>query len=303
MARSLASVGAVLARDPPRAARSEITGHHRRTTLDSVTVTERRVEQPIERVENGLPLALRTAWWATAWLRGHVVTDLLLDAVIGRDATHVVAGLGRLGLAQTAFDVDDAAETLLAGLARVRAEGATGFGLALPVEGDPVGLGGPASFNAAALEAGQAVVAAGAWIGLVPSRVGAAVTWTAHRAERRQLPDVGEADRTLRSELPLAAQALADLDVARWRPEVADRLLNLRHRARLSPPPGVPQRCADLAARALQAAEIVEIALEDDGGAVSAHEISARHQALVPLARAARHGLVAAGSPESWPET
>src|SRR6478672_11353174 len=111
------------------------------TLLDSRSVTDRRMEERLERVDDGLPLALRTAWWATAWLRGHVVTDLLLDAVIGEDATHVVAGLG-----------------------------------------------GPPTFNAAALEAGQAVVASGAWIGLVPARVGAAVTWHAYPAERRQLP-------------------------------------------------------------------------------------------------------------------
>ncbi|MDH2415748.1 hypothetical protein [Nocardioides sp. CER19] len=260
-------------------------------------MTERRVEQRVEQVGDGLPLALRTAWWATAWLRGHVVTDLLLDAVIGDDATHVVGGLDALGLGQ------DAAESLLAGLARIRAEGATGFGVALPVEGDLVGLGGPPPFNAAALEAGEAVVVSGAWIGLVPVRVGAAVTWHAHRAERRQLPDIGEADRTLRRELPSAADALADLDVARWRPEVADRLMNLRHRPHVTPPPGVPSRCAELAARALQAAEIVDIALEDDGGAVSAYEISARRDALLPLDRAARHALVAAGSPEAWPDS
>jgi hypothetical protein len=260
-------------------------------------VTEHRSQTPSEPPADGLPLALRTAWWATAWLRGHVVTDLLLDAVIGDDATHVVAGLGTLGLGPA-----DAAETLVAGLARVRAEGASGFGVALPVEGDPVGLGGPPAFNAAAMEAGQAVVVSGAWLGLVPVRVGAAVTWQAHRAERRQLPDVGEADRVLRRELAGAAEALARLDVARWRPEAADRLLNLRHRPRLVPPPGVPPRCAELAARALQAAEIVDLALEDDGGAVSAAEISARREALVPLDRAARHALVAAGSPEAWPE-
>ena len=265
--------------------------------LDSFGVTDRRLEQRTERVDDGLPLAVRTAWWATAWLRGHVVTDLLLDAVIGEDATHVVAGLDALGLGG-----DGAAETLLAGLARIRAEGATGFGVALPVEGDLVGLGGPPAFNAAALDAGQAVVVPGAWVGLVPVRVGAAVTWHAYRSERRQLPDIGEADRTLRRELPRAADALADLDVARWRPEAADRLMNLRHRPHLSPPPGVPERCAAVAARALQAAEIVDIALEDDGRAVSSYEIAARRDALLPLDRAARHALVAAGSPEAWPD-
>ena len=39
-----------------------------------------------------LPASARLAWWGTAWLRGHVVTDLLIDAVLDGDATHAVAG-------------------------------------------------------------------------------------------------------------------------------------------------------------------------------------------------------------------
>lgn len=248
------------------------------------------------------PSSLTLAWWGTAWLRGHVVTDLMLDAVIGEDATHTVAGLAALGLAGPgAGDGDtDAAETLVSGLGRLRAEGATGFGTAFPREGDAVGLGGPAPFNHAALDEGEAVVC-DAGIGLVPVRVGAVIAWQAYPAHRRQLPDVGEADRALRAGLTQTAQTLADLDVARWRPEVADRLLNLRHRDALAAPPGVPERCVALAERALQAAEIVELALEDDGGAITAAEVTARREALVPLDRAARRALTAAGSPEVWP--
>ena len=37
-----------------------------------------------------LPASVRLAWWGTAWLRGHVVTDLLIDAVVDQDATHLV---------------------------------------------------------------------------------------------------------------------------------------------------------------------------------------------------------------------
>jgi hypothetical protein len=77
--------------------------------------------------------------------------------------------------------------------------------------------------------------------------------------------------------------------------------MNLRHRGPLSAPPGVPTRCVDLAARGLQAAEIVDLASADDGAAISAGEIRARQDALVPLARAARRALTAAGSPEVWP--
>lgn len=243
-----------------------------------------------------LPAAARLAWWGTAWLRGHVVTDLLLDAVIGDDATHAVAGLTELGLGG-----DGSTETLLGGLARLRVEGATAFGAAFPVEGDPVGLGGPGDFNTAALEVGEAVVAVNAGVGLVPVRVGAAVTWVAHRAERRQLPDVGDADRGLRAALAQTADALARLDVSRWRPEVADRLLNLRHLNPVLAPDGIPPRCADLAARGIQALEIAGLALEDDGGAVSVCDMEARRAALLPLERSGRRALVAACSPEVWP--
>ncbi|MFC4784961.1 hypothetical protein ACT8ZV_10815 [Nocardioides sp. MAHUQ-72] len=248
-----------------------------------------------------LPASCRLAWWATSWLRGHVVTDLLVDAVLDGDATHAVAGLTGAGVPG-----DDLTETLVVGLGRLRAAGALGFGAALPVDGDPVGLGGPRDFNAAALETGEAVVVPGAGpggggVGLVPVRVGAAITWSALPAERRQLPDVGEADRTLRAALLETADALARLDVARWRPEVADRLMDLRHRPHVEAPDGVPPRCVELAARGLQAVEIVDLALEDDGGAITAYEIEARRAALQPLARAGRRALVAACSPEVWP--
>ena len=47
-------------------------------------------------------------------------------------------------------------------LLEARRSGATGAGLALPVEGDLLGLGGPRTFNDAAIESGEAVVL-GAW--------------------------------------------------------------------------------------------------------------------------------------------
>jgi hypothetical protein len=243
-----------------------------------------------------LPASARLAWWGTSWLRGRVVVDLFLDALIGDDATHVVAGLAELGLGG-----DGGNESMVSGLARLRVEGATGFGAAFPAEGDPVGLGGPAAFNDAALEVGEAGLVLDTRVGLVPQRVGAAVTWVAHPAERRQLPDVGEADRALRAALLETADALAGLDVARWRPEVADRLLNLRHRVPLTGPAGTPPRCVELAARGLQAVEIVELALEDDGGALSSWQVGQRRAALRPLERAGRRALTAACSPEAWP--
>ena len=219
------------------------------------------------------------------------MTDLVIDAVIEDDATHVLAGLPGLG----------GTATLVEGLGELRRLGATGLGAAFPAEGDPVGLGGPREFNAEALEAGEAVVVEGLGLGLVPQRTGAVVVWTACPAQRRQLPDVGEADRALRAALIATADALADLEVARWRPEVADQLLDLQHREALVAPDGVPPRCVELASRGLQAAGIVALALEDDGGAVTALEATLRRAALVPLDRAGRAALTAACSPEVWP--
>ncbi len=237
-----------------------------------------------------LPESARLAWWGTAWLRGRVVMDLVVDAVLADDATHVVGGLP--GVATPV--------PLARALAELRGAGAAGIGLALPVTGDPVGLGGPAALNAAALESGQAAIAGAT--ALVPRRVGAAVEWTAYDAAPRPLADVGEADRTLRQTLQHALAALADLDVARWRPEAADALLNLHHRPELRPPAGTPARCVELAGRSLQALAIVDLALEDDGGSLSAAQASLRRAALQPLGAAARRGLVAACSPEVWPE-
>jgi hypothetical protein len=216
--------------------------------------------------------------------------DLLLDAVLQDDATHVVAGLP---------DVEGSV-SLVRALAELRISGVASMGLALPEPGDLLGIGGPAELSSAALEAGEAVVAG--QVGLVPRRVGGAVEWTAYAASPRQLTDVGEADRGLRHALRESASVLVGLDVARWRPEAADALLNLHRPPRLAPPPGAPDRCVDLAARSLQAQAIVDLALEDDGAAVSAAEAEARRAALHPLGAAARRGLVAACSPEVWPD-
>ena len=234
-----------------------------------------------------LPLSARLAWWLTAWLRGAEVTDHVLDAVTDGDLAHVVEGLS-------------GGTAMLDLLLEARRSGATGAGLALPAEGDLLGLGGPRPLNDAAIDSGEAVII-GQWA-VVPAVVGEVCRWQVHEAAPRQLPDVGEADRMLRAALLESANLLADLEVARWRPEVADQLMNLGHRPSIEAPLGTPARCADLAARGLQGWAIAALALEDDGGAVSAYEIEARRGALRPLERAARRALVAACSPEVWPD-
>lgn len=228
-----------------------------------------------------LPHSAVLAWWLTAWLCGHEPTDSILDTF--HHQGHRLA--------------EGSLIDLLRDLRRAETPHA---GLALPVEGDPLGLGGPISFNEAALEAGQAIIAGA--VGLVPEEQGSVVQWHVHATERRQVPDVGEADRGLRASLTESANHLAALEVARWRPEAADALMNLHHRPALEAPDGTPPQCLALAARGLQAWSIVELALEDDGGALTAYDIEQRRGLLKPLERAARRAIVAACSPEGWPD-
>ncbi|GAB2977272.1 hypothetical protein [Nocardioides montaniterrae] len=233
-----------------------------------------------------LPVSARLAWWGTAWLRGAIGPDDLLDAVVADDVTHVVVG-GVTGL--------------IPYLAAQRDAGAHAIAASFPAPGDPVGLRGPAPLTAAALEAGEAALLLGSGTGLVPAGVGRVVEWTAYDAARRPPPDLGEADRALRSAVLEVANALARLDVARWRPEIADELIDLRAREPLAPPPGIPERCLDLAGRALHLWRVLDLAADDIGAAVSAVEITRRQEALRPLAHAVRLALTAAFSPDGWP--
>lgn len=244
-----------------------------------------------------IPAAGRVAWWGTAFLRGLVSPDDYVDEVLADDTAHVFAG---------APGSTAGPQSLLEATAAVRRAGATALGAAFPAPGDPSGLAGPAIFSEAATDAGEAVVALGVrtepGVGWVPERVGHAVEWTAYDARRRMPLDLGDADRTLRRVLLDAANELARLDVARWRPEVADALHDLRAGEPVVAPPGVPARAADLARRALHLQEVVELALASEGAAVSAGEIAARRAVLLPLGAAARHALTAACSPDGWPE-
>lgn len=235
---------------------------------------------------SALPVSARLAWWGTAWLRGLVGPDEVLDAVHGDDVTHVVLS-------------PDGPSSLLLELAAARNHGADLVAAAYPAPGDPAGLRGPRELTTAAVEAGEVVLLPGT--GLVPRQVGRAVEWTVLPAERRPPPDLADADRQLRAALLTAANLLADLDVARWQPLVADELHDLRTAVPVAAPPATPARCVDLAGRALHLEAVVELALRDDGGALSVSDATARRAALEPLERAARHALTAACSPDGWP--
>jgi hypothetical protein len=236
-----------------------------------------------------LPLSARFALWFSAWTAGRASLDDCRDAIVGDGAAHDVV---------LAIDDDPQVQPLIMALGMLRGRGASGAGIALPVPGDPLGLAGPGSFNAEVVEAGEGVVLDGADLGLVPQRVGAGVIWTCYPAvSRRQLPDPSEADTTLRATLLRSSDQLAELDVARWRPEVADELIALRRTmgsADRSFPDAMAPRAVRLAALAVRCRTVVELALVDEGGSITAAEADARRRALTPLDHAARRGLVAA---------
>lgn len=234
-----------------------------------------------------LPDSARAACWLNAWL----ATRASADAVI--------SGLAAPG--QITEFVGPEPETRLSValfLGEARRRGVRHISSALPVPGDPLGLGGPASFNADVLEAGEGLLLHGADLGLVPTVIGHLVRWELSAAQPPPyLASVAEADRALRLATMEAADRLAELDVASFCPDVADILLDLRAPAVLDPSlPFASTQAARLAHDALRAGRIVALASRDDGGAVSVAEVAQRASALQPLDRASRAALVAATS-------
>jgi hypothetical protein len=194
--------------------------------------------------------------------------------------------------------LDEDVTTLPVLLARLRGLGVTGLRLVLPVPGDAVGLPGPAAFNLEALEAGEAVVAAGTPLGLVPRTVGGAVEWRLlpvdNDGARLPLPSLGEADRALREELLRVTTLLADMDLARWSPAAARALAQLRAPADSPLAPGYPARAVEVVNRAQRLSRVVRLATSDDGAAVSRTELDRRAAALHDLDRVCRAAVVAA---------
>jgi hypothetical protein len=234
--------------------------------------------------------SVRFTVWTNAMLAGACDPDTAARGILADDVGHHVSGL----------PAHPAPTTLPVALNLLRTAGATNAYLALPVPGDPVGLAGPPEFNEAALESGEAVVLAGAQLGLVPVYVGPAVQWTALPATTPPPADLGEADRGLRVALINAAESLAALDVARWKPEIADALIDIRRIGSGTGDdlaPGYEARAVKAAATARRCLAIADAALQDDGAAVTGAEADARRRVLLELAAAARRALVAACGP------
>ncbi|HEX5567271.1 MAG TPA: hypothetical protein VFY14_10190 [Streptomyces sp.] len=237
--------------------------------------------------------------WGNALFAGLVAPDDAAQRIVGGDAVHRVEGLpgesGEVGL------------TLALG--RLRALGVRGLRLALPAPGHPLGLSGPPEFNARALDAGEAVVAVGAALGLVPEvfeagpegDVHTEVVWRClpvRQAPPADVPSLGEAERELAEALREATGALTRLDVAGSGPAADAALEAYRARAeagRRLLAPGYPPRAVRVLELARRVGALVGIAYgPEHGGAVSAGAMAARAEALRPVARTARRAQVAA---------
>lgn len=248
------------------------------------------------------PRSALLACWATAWLSGEVGLPEVVARTSAYDESHTVVGLW----------VDDL--DLEQALGRLRAEGVTRVRLVLPAPGDPLGLPGPGPFTQDALVAGEGVLALredGTGFGLVPSlhSHGSAldgtvttVTWQTYTVSTDG-PDPGpflhEAEHDLRVGVMEATRALADLDVARWDPDVAEALEDLRRAQRRGItddelPGSWPSRARDVLVRTRALATLLQLASRSSGGAVDVREAEARAAVLRDLSRVVRRARVAA---------
>jgi hypothetical protein len=228
---------------------------------------------------SALPVAAVLATWLDAFRAGNVGPDDFADAVRGDDPRHLVNGL----VEDQVLELHEL-PALLDGP----------ISLALPVPGDLLGLGGPSELNVAALDAGQAVVVGKT--GLVPLEDARTVVWTAFGAEPVPWVDERETAIELRTTLADVTRRLLDLDVASWQPDIPDLLMNLRHRPPLPLPSGTEPRRIETLDRALLCLEIVSLAREGEGGALSSYEMQQRAAALGDLDRASRRAVVGACS-------
>ena len=248
------------------------------------------------------PRSALLACWATAWLASEASLPELVARVTAYDDAHTVSGLW----------VDDL--ELEQAVGRLRADGVTRLRLVLPAPGDPLGLPGPGAFTAAALVAGEGVLALrpdGSGTGLVPgltshgSELDGTVTtviWAAHHVEVTgpdQGPFLHEAEHDLRLGVVEAVRALTDLDVARWNPDIGDALHDLRRSARKGIdedelPGSWPPRARQVLVQARALGGVLQLATQDQGGAFDSRETEARDRVLRELARVVRRARVAA---------
>lgn len=218
-----------------------------------------------------LTVHLNALTWAPAHGTAAASLDVAARTVAGRDSTHHVVDTDSL-LGLSPWHANDLADALAAALPHEP----EGWVLVLPRPGHLAGLRGPVATNTAALDAGAAVLARTAEVAWVPVVVGPTVQWMLHPATPPLgLPDPTEAERSLTEALLSATRALTDLDVSGGsRPDLVS-------------PPRLPKPYDVRRQRALDRAwylhQVVTVALDDDGGALSSYETLQRRQHLSGL--------------------
>lgn len=180
----------------------------------------------------------------------------------------------------------------------------------LPAPGDLAGV--PASISAPAVEAGECVLVRTpeGTFAAIPEieefgsvlEPGHLVSWRVRRVPEWRTTLLGtigslaDAERDLRRALVSATEALAALDIARWRPDAADAIAALRGDA--DPgwlvPPDLDGRRLRVLVSAARLRTIVDLATADDGGAVNLWQADQRSTALREVDRAARRAMCAA---------
>ena len=249
-----------------------------------------------------LPRGGAVVSWANAWLLGQATLDDAATGAMGTDALHRVVGVPR----------EPTAIGWTVALGRLRAAGVTAFRLVVPVSGDPRGLTGPLDFNAAAIDAGEAVLAIGTdqSYGLIPTSAqegdAVVVRWDVAAVPTPgatpAIAQVSDAEHELLDAIRDATATLEALDLASGRDQVAKELAGLdRQLGAFIPAPGLTGRAARLVVQAARLRAVVDLSLAGDGAAITASEAAQRRQALEPLAAACRHTLMAAYSAATEP--
>lgn len=231
------------------------------------------------------PVALRMTCYLNAVRAGQVSVEVAAASIVDDDvAHHVLDPDGVVGGLDHTWSTE-----LRSALAPLLVAETSQWVLALPLPGAPGSLRGPVPLTRAAIEVGQAVLAARAGLALVPYRVGRAIQWRVFRANP-PLPPASpyDAERQLSESVLSAARALARLDVAAGsRPEDSCA-------AALAPGYSRSQQAtADKASRLLAACSA---ALDDDGASISAFEADARARQLRAVRNAAIEALCATAS-------
>jgi hypothetical protein len=232
--------------------------------------------------------AARLVAWGNAWLAGLVGLDEVLDVVQSGDEPHQV-------------EREQDTCSLALALGSLRTSGATRFQLALPVAGDVSSLPGPAPMNRLALDAGEVALVDGpSPFALIPdvSAHGSpmdgysyAVTWQLVGANPPRPPETTTrgAAVELTAALRDATSELTRLDVAGAGQDVLDALARARDdRPAVGLPIGHPAAAHELVARCERLATLLDLAAQDDGSAVTQHELHGRSEVLRALGTAVR---------------